>query len=161
LAIIGPFMNLIDGLTVMIIAMASLAIVIWRSARRLYSMVREASIALVEQMDSLNENAPGSSPSSDASDGLGGIGPLTQVPIPEGSAAIGRSLSDLNLHAMTGAMVMAIARDGHSVILPCGPEVLGVGDTIVIAGPSGAIAAARDLLTTRAHAEPAQQPNIQ
>jgi monovalent cation:H+ antiporter-2, CPA2 family len=161
LAIIGPFMTVIDGLTVMIVAMASLTIVIWRSARHLYAMVREASIALVERMDTLDGNSPTPSAVADTSESLGGIGPLTQVAIPEGSAAIGRSLSDLNLHATTGAMVMAIARDGRSVILPGGTEVLGPGDTIVIAGPSGAVAAARHLLTTSAHSEPSQQPTVQ
>ena len=160
LAIIGPFMTVIDGLTVMIIALVALTIVIWRSARHLYAMVRQASIALVEQMDSLNESSP-ESPSAAVTDSLGGIGPLTQVPILEGSSAIGRSLSDLNLHATTGAMVMAIARDGRSVILPGGPEVLAVGDTIVIAGPSGAIAAARALLMNPAHSEPSPPPVVQ
>jgi K+:H+ antiporter len=59
---------------------------------------------------------------------------------------VGRSLSDLNLHAATGAMVMAIARDGRSVTLPGGSEVLCAGDTIALAGSSDAIAAVRELI---------------
>jgi len=161
LAIIGPFMSVFDGLTVMLIAMGALAIVIWRSASHLYAMVHEASVALVERMDSLHEIPPASASTGDAGHGPGGIGPMTPVRILEGSGAIGRSLSDLNLHATTGAMVMAIARNGSNVILPGGSEVLRAGDTIVIAGPTDAISAAKGLLAEPSKTESAPQPVIQ
>jgi CPA2 family monovalent cation:H+ antiporter-2 len=127
LAIIGPFMSLIDGLAVMLIALAGLAIVIWRSARGLYALAHAVA-------------AGSAVPDAD------GIGPLTQVQIAEGSDASGRTLSDLNLHAATGAMVMAITRDGQKVILPGGSEILHAGDTIALAGSSEAVAAAREML---------------
>jgi monovalent cation:H+ antiporter-2, CPA2 family len=161
LAIIGPFMCVIDGVAVMLIAMSGLAIMIWRSARHLYSLVHEASGALVARIDSLRENSPGSSSAGDAGLSSGGIGPLTQVQIPEGSAAIGMSLSDLNLHAATGAMVMAIVRDSRSVTLPGGSEVLRAGDAIALAGPSDAVAAACELLAVPADAALAPRPAIQ
>jgi hypothetical protein len=154
-------MSLLDGVGVMLIAMSGLAIVIWRSARHLYALVREASVALVERMDSSRELPPASSSTGDAAVGWSGIGPVTRVRVSEESAAIGRSLSDLNLHALTGAMALAIARDGRAVILPGGSEVLREGDTIALAGPSGAVAAARELLATPAHSAPAQQSVIQ
>ena len=56
------------------------------------------------------------------------------------------SLGDLNLHAVTGAMVMAIARDGRGIGLPGGDEILRLGDALALAGSSEAISAARELL---------------
>jgi CPA2 family monovalent cation:H+ antiporter-2 len=141
LAIVGPFMSVLDGVALMLIAMAGLAIVILRSARQLYALARASA-----------GNTPATSD---------GIGPFIHLPIPEGSAAVGRSLSDLNLHAATGAMVMAIVRDGHSVILPGGSEVLRAGDTIALAGSSDAIAAAHDLLAPPVHSASAPQPTNQ
>jgi K+:H+ antiporter len=161
LAIIGPFMSVIDGVSLMLIAILGLAIVIWRSARRFYAVVREASVVLVERMDSSRELPPAASLTGEAPADSGGIGPLTRVRVSEESAAIGRSLLALNLHAITGAMAIAIARDGRTVILPGGSEVLRAGDTIALAGPSGAVAAARELLATPAHSASAQQATIQ
>ncbi len=153
LAIIGPFMSLIDGLSVMLLAIAGLAFVIWRSAKHLQVLMREASGALFERMNWLRGTSP--VPSADGTLSPGEFGPLPQIIISADSGAIGKRLGDLNLHAATGAMVMAIARDGHSVTLPGGSEVLRAGDTITLAGSSAAIAAARELLASPARPEPA------
>jgi CPA2 family monovalent cation:H+ antiporter-2 len=150
LAIIGPFMSVLDGVAVMIIAMSGLAIVIWRSASQLYAMVRETPGALLTRMDAMRDNHPLPSSSGDTPGGAGPIGRLTEVRIPPRSAAIGMTLRDLNLHAATGAMVMAIMRDDSSVALPGGSEILRAGDAIALAGSSDAVTAARELLTTSA-----------
>ena len=57
------------------------------------------------------------------------------------------SLGDLNLHAATGATVVAIVRDGRGVALPGGGEILRAGDTLALAGSTDALAAARDLIS--------------
>lgn len=150
LAIIGPLMSLIDGLSVILIAIAGLAFVIWRSAKHLNALMREASGAIVDRIGSLRDSTPAPSADGNLNLGSGGFGPLTRIIISADSAAIGKKLGDLNLHAVTGAMVMAIARDNRRVILPGDTEVVSAGDTIVLAGPSNAIAAARDLLTSSA-----------
>jgi CPA2 family monovalent cation:H+ antiporter-2 len=160
LAIIGPFMSVIDGVAVMLIAMTGLAIVIWRSAHHLYVLVREASGALVTRPGFLQDSWSASASAGITGVRSRGIGPLTEVRIAEGSVAIGMSLSDLNLHAATGAMVMAIARDGRSITLPGGSEVLRAGDAIALAGPSEAVAAARELLAVPADSALAPTPTL-
>jgi CPA2 family monovalent cation:H+ antiporter-2 len=67
------------------------------------------------------------------------------------------SLRELNLHAATGATVVAIARNGHGVALPSGEETLRAGDTLALAGSRDAIAAARDLIAAPADSESAIQ----
>jgi CPA2 family monovalent cation:H+ antiporter-2 len=152
LAIVGPFMSLIDGLSVMLIALAGLTFVIWRSARHLHALMYGASGTLIERMGLLRESSR--APYAGGDLGLDGFGPLPRIMIAADSAVIGKKLGDLNLHAATGAMVMAIARDGHSVILPGGSEDLRAGDTITLAGSTGAIAAARELLLAPARPAP-------
>jgi CPA2 family monovalent cation:H+ antiporter-2 len=159
LAIVGPFMSLIDGLAVMLIAIVGLAIVILRSARQLYALARDPSSMLVDRMDLVRGPLSAAPANNDAISGR--IGPLTRIHIPEGSGAVGRSLSELDLHAATGAMVMAIVRDGDSVMLPGGAEVLRAGDTIALAGSSEAVGAAQDLLAPAAHSTLALEPAIQ
>ncbi|HXG52091.1 MAG TPA: cation:proton antiporter [candidate division Zixibacteria bacterium] len=61
------------------------------------------------------------------------------VSILEGSPAAGRSLGELDLRKRTGALVIAVVRDGK----PCegvGPDfVLAVGDRLVLSGPHQAL----------------------
>ncbi len=158
LAIIGPFINLLDGLAVMAIALAGLAIVIWRNSRDLYARLRESSAVLVERMASVPGIPPRPISAGSAVTGGGEIGPLTQVRIQEVSNAVGRSLGEINLHAATGAMVMAVEREGRIVILPGGSEVLRAGDMIALAGPSNAVTAASEILTAPVPATPGEQP---
>ena len=145
LAIVAPFMSEIDGLAVMVVAVAGLAIVIWRSARHLHVLVRQASGSIVERMISSREMAALSAAEEAA--GVAGLGPLVHVRISDGSRAIGMSLGDLNLRAETGATVVAIVRGGQGVMVPGGTEVLRAGDTVVLAGPADALIAARNLLS--------------
>lgn len=158
LAIVAPFMSQLDGLAVMIVAVAGLAIVIWRSARHLHALVREASGSIVERLLSSREMAAVSAAEEAAA--AAGIGPLVHVRIPDSSVAIGMSLGDLNLHAVTGAMVVAIVRGGQGVIVPGGAEVLRAGDTLVLAGPSDAVSAARNLLSAAVGIEAAAEPDL-
>ena len=144
LAIIAPFMSLYDGLAVMMIVVTGLAIVVWRSARKLYALMQEASGSLVDRLMRARElSPPGALDSPDSA----GVGPLVWVRIPAEGDTLGKSLGDLNLHATTGATVVAIARDGRGVALPGGEEVLRAGDTLALAGSTDAIAAARNLIS--------------
>ena len=154
LAIVGPFMSLADGVSVMLLAIGGLALVILRSARQLQVLIREGTGGLFERLHWLRETAPAAT--TDGSLGPGVFGPLPRITLAVDSGAAGKRLRDLNLHAATGAMVMAIARAGSSVILPGGDAILQPGDTIALAGSSTAIAAARELLT--ASAPPARAP---
>ncbi len=155
LAIITPLLSLFDGLAVMLIAVTGLAIAISRIAHDLYAMMHTTSGALVERLMGLREHSPAA---NTAAADAAGIGPLIWAPILDGSWAVGTSLADLNLHAITGAMVTAIARGGHSVILPGGEEILHAGDTLALAGSTDAVAAARSLLDPPAGLPPNTAP---
>jgi monovalent cation:H+ antiporter-2, CPA2 family len=109
LAIVAPFMSLYDGLAVMMIVVTGLAIVIWRSARKFSALMQEASSSLVARLMRSRELSPLGAPDSLDS---AGVGRLVWVRVPDDGGALGRSLGDLNLHAATGATVVAIARTG-------------------------------------------------
>ena len=94
-------------------------------------------------MRSRELSPPGALDSPDSA----GVGPLVWVRVPDDGGALGMSLGDLNLHAATGATVVAIARDGQGVALPSGKEILRAGDTLALAGSTDALAAARDLIS--------------
>jgi CPA2 family monovalent cation:H+ antiporter-2 len=157
IAIVAPLMSLFDGLVVMVIVVTGLAIVIWRSARHLYRMTQEASGSMVERLMLSRQLSPHALETADSA----GLGPLVWVRIPDGSGALGMSLGDLNLHAVTGAMVMAIARDGRGIGLPGGDEILRLGDALALAGSSEAIAAARELLSVPAMIPASPQVSLQ
>jgi CPA2 family monovalent cation:H+ antiporter-2 len=144
LAIIAPLMSLFDGLAVMIIVVAGLGIAVWRIARDLYALMHTTSGALVERLKRARELSP--SNATEIADSVG-VGPLMWVRVPNGSGAIGMKIGDLNLHAITGVSVMAIVRDGHSIVMPGSEEVLHAADTLAMAGSTDAVAAARDILS--------------
>ena len=74
---------------------------------------------------------------------LPGIGEPESLRVPDESPVVGRSLADLDLRGVTGATVLAIARDGHGIAVPAPTEVLRGGDVLAVAGTHDAIAAAR------------------
>jgi CPA2 family monovalent cation:H+ antiporter-2 len=62
------------------------------------------------------------------------------------SAAVGQSLAELNLRGRSGATVLAISRDGESIVVPTADERLKAGDVLAITGSHDAIEAAKALL---------------
>jgi CPA2 family monovalent cation:H+ antiporter-2 len=76
---------------------------------------------------------------------LPGFGGLASITVGPGSAAIGRTLADLDLRAKTGATVLAIARGAHGMATPSPTEPLQQGDVLAMAGSDEAIGAAREL----------------
>jgi CPA2 family monovalent cation:H+ antiporter-2 len=82
---------------------------------------------------------------------LPGLGAPEPARLAAGSAAIGRTLRELDLRGVTGATVLAITRPaggGFEPRLPTGREVLVAGDVLALAGTSEAVEAARALLAT-------------
>jgi Na+/H+ antiporter NhaD/arsenite permease-like protein len=61
-------------------------------------------------------------------------------------AAIGKSLSTLNVRARTGAAVVTITRDGRDMASPSPVEPLQEGDVLTLAGSPDAVAFAVELL---------------
>jgi CPA2 family monovalent cation:H+ antiporter-2 len=61
------------------------------------------------------------------------------------SAAVGRTLAQLDLRGLTGATVLALHRAGGTTI-PSADDVLRAGDVLVLAGTADAVAAAGHLM---------------
>lgn len=77
---------------------------------------------------------------------LPGLGEPVAVRIDAGSAVVGQSLAELNLRGRSGATVLAISRDGESIVVPTAGERLQPGDVLALAGSHDAIETARELL---------------
>ncbi|MHB8381696.1 MAG: cation:proton antiporter domain-containing protein [Candidatus Binataceae bacterium] len=137
LAIVQPFLEPVEGVGAIVIGLVLMAVVIWRSARKLQGNLR-AVADLIGAAFAASRNAPHEVP---------GLGTVTPIVLGAGAAAIGKTLADLDLRAATGATAVAIARSGGDVIVPSGEEMLGMGDVIEVVGPRERVEAARHLLT--------------
>ena len=75
-----------------------------------------------------------------------GLGQPVLVQLSPGSPAVGRTLAELQLRGVTGALVLAIARGEESIAVPLADEVLRAADVLALAGTREAITAAAELL---------------
>jgi CPA2 family monovalent cation:H+ antiporter-2 len=71
---------------------------------------------------------------------------ITPVLVRPDSDGVGRSVAELDLHTISGAVVVAIGRGDAEVVAATGAEILRPGDILELAGSSAAVAAARRLL---------------
>lgn len=78
---------------------------------------------------------------------LPGFEGLATIEIRTNSTAVGRSLADLDVRALTGATVLAVSRGSSGIATPSPTEPLHAGDVLAMAGSDEAIAAARELLS--------------
>jgi CPA2 family monovalent cation:H+ antiporter-2 len=157
-AITQPFLRGTPILVVLLVAAGILAIGFWRAARDLHGHARAGADVIVSMLAQHMDN--GALPPEEfsrtmaetmehASAALPGLGDPTPVIIDATSAAVGRSLSEVNLRGLTGATVLAIFRTaGHGprTLVPTGRERLQAGDVLTLAGSHEAIAAAREEL---------------
>ncbi len=85
---------------------------------------------------------------------LPGFGGLVSVTLEPQSAAVGRSLAQLDLRARTGATVLAIGRGGGGFATPTPNEALAAGDVLALTGSDGALVAAKAALAGVASSNP-------
>ena len=71
-----------------------------------------------------------------------------------GSSAIGKTIGQLDLRSLTGAVVVAIGRDHDGLVVPSDDEMLRESDVLGLAGPHHAIRAAIERLSPARAAEP-------
>jgi K+/H+ antiporter YhaU regulatory subunit KhtT len=83
---------------------------------------------------------------------LPGLGEPEPIRVTAGSPVVHKSLAALDLRGLTGAMVLAIMRDGEQIVAPGGRVELLEGDVLAVAGQKEAIEAARAIV------EPATGP---
>jgi len=124
---------------------------VWRATANLQDHVRAGSELIVEAL-ARQSRAQAEPELEEVRALLPGIAGLTPLRLPPGSAAVGRSLRELDMRAQTGATVLAIHRGEGGTVLPSAEEVLRAGDVLALAGSGEAIAAAAEILARGAAA---------
>jgi CPA2 family monovalent cation:H+ antiporter-2 len=149
LAVTQIFLPSYSGPLVLFLVLAGFGVAIWRSVRDLEGHVRagaQAVVAALGRYARAGSPAPGSEALADVNKLLPGLGEPVAVRIDSASPAVGQSLADLNLRGRSGATVLAISRDGESIVVPTAGERLRAGDVLALAGAHEAIDAAKELL---------------
>jgi CPA2 family monovalent cation:H+ antiporter-2 len=143
-AVTQPFVP--GGALVVLLALVALTIAARRSIVDLDGHLRAGSELIVEVLgrQASKHEAPASIVG--VGDLMPGMSDVAAVTLPENSAAVGRSLADLDLRARTGATVLAIRRGEVGLPAPSPKEPLRSGDVLALAGSDAELAAAREVL---------------
>ncbi len=151
-ALTQPFLPSWAEVGVLSAMLVGLGFILWRSATNLEGHVKAGAEMIVEALVA-QARKRGTNPDQQGLDRIKDLMPGLGEPVPfwlnERSAAVGKTLAQLNLRGLTGASILAIARGEQSVIVPKANEVLRGGDVLAIAGTHDAIAAAKELLELR------------
>ena len=142
LAIVQPFIGSVEGIGIVVVSIVLISIVVVRSARRMQSRMLEAAGLISAALRRL----PAAVSADRRAYEVPGIGMVTPVIVQSASGGVGRRLSEIDLQTNSGAVVLAIARDGADVAVPTGEEVLRAGDVLELAGSTDALASAIRLL---------------
>jgi len=145
LALTQPVLPGPSGALVLALLVIALGVTFWRSATNLQGHVRAGAEVILEALAA--QSRPRANPSErDALEHvhqlLPGLGALAAVRLEPGSAAVGKTLAQLNLRGRTGATVLAVTRSSGGVLVPTAQERLQAGDVLAIAGTHEAIEAA-------------------
>jgi CPA2 family monovalent cation:H+ antiporter-2 len=173
LAITQPMLGGVYAPIVFGLLLVVLGISFWRGATDLQGHVSAGAQAIVEvliaQAHKGGAAAQGSDPHASQAEAHGalhqvhkllpGLGEPTPVQLTDQSAAVGKSLAELNLRGVTGATVLAITRGGEGLLVPTAKEVLQAGDTLALAGTHDAIDSARTLLLVEQGSPEAPEPS--
>jgi CPA2 family monovalent cation:H+ antiporter-2 len=146
--VIQPFVPALPLAGVLAALVVVLVVPFWRTATNLEQHVRAGAQVIGEALAAQTIASPEHERKTLDQIGtlLPGLGALAMVHLLAGDPAVGRTLKQLNVRGLTGATVLAVQRKDHNTVVPTGDEVLGVDETLVIAGTSDAVAAAAALL---------------
>ncbi len=151
LAIVQPFLEPLEGVGVLALAVAAMGIVTWRGVSRTLGQMREAARLIARALAvEHTQKMPGKLQEEE----IPGLGVIVPVRLEPGSPASGRTIADLHLPSATGAVVVAIGRGHDGLVVPGHHEVLRDGDVLGLAGTHHAIRAAIERLTPPHRAEP-------
>ncbi len=157
LAIVQPFLQPLEGVVVLVLAIVAMCIVTWRGVSRTLGQMREAARLIGRAL--AVEHAQ-TSPGKLQEEVIPGLGVIVPVRLEPGSPASGRTIADLHLPSSTGAVVVAIGRGQDGLVVPGHNEVLRDGDVLGLAGPHHAIRAAIEKLSPLHAAEPVSSSGL-
>lgn len=148
-ALTQPFVPGAYGAITVALLVGGLAVSFWRNAENLQLHVRAGAEVIVGALAKRSrDSAPVAVEAlADVEQMLPGLGDLVAVPLHAGSAAVGKTLAQLNLRGRTGATVLAITRPEGPVLAPGAQERLRAGDVLALAGTADAIAAGKARLS--------------
>jgi CPA2 family monovalent cation:H+ antiporter-2 len=150
LAVTQPFVGGWAPAVALALVLVVLGISFWRNAVNLQGHMR-AGIEMIAQVlgrDSRTASSPAEDALASVRPYIPGLGEPLSVRLGLHSAAVGKTLAELQLRGLTGATVLAIARGPEGVVVPTARETLRAGDVLVITGTHEACDAARALLET-------------
>jgi CPA2 family monovalent cation:H+ antiporter-2 len=151
-AITQPFLPPFRGAALLLFLLVLLAFPFWRGAANLQGHARAGAQALADALARQTQAARSTAtePSlADVNETLAGLGSPVAVELGPNSPHLGKTLAEMKLRGLTGATILAIRRGGESIIIPSGHERLEPGDVLAVAGTNDAIAAARDILSSK------------
>jgi len=149
LAVTQPFLPRYQGIVIVLLALAGLGILFWRTATNLQGHMRASAEMMAEALGPRHRGAEAAT-LEQVQHLLPGLGTLVPVRVAAGSAAAGLTLAELNLRGRTGATAVALARDvDDAMVLPTAKTLLREGDLLALAGSHDAIEEATRLLTGR------------
>ncbi len=148
-ALTQPFLPGIAGAAVLALVVILLGVTFWRSATNLQGHVRAGAEVVLEAL--VAHARPRATPTEPDTleqihELLPGLGALAAIRLDPGSAAIGKTLAQINLRGRTGATVLAVTRTAGGVLVPSAKELLREGDVLAVAGTHDAIEAAKTLI---------------
>ncbi len=160
MALTQPFLPGLQVALVLILAVATLLMTLWRDASDLNEHVHAVAQTLLAGLAHLTHD-PDAPREASSLDELGrllpGMGALAKVTLEADSSAIGRTLAELDLRGRTGASVLAISNGEEGVTIPTALQRLRAGDVLALSGSEEAVAAASGLLQGRASREDARE----
>jgi CPA2 family monovalent cation:H+ antiporter-2 len=149
-AVVQPFLPSVEGVGILLVALALLVLPLWRSATNLEGHVRAGAQVILERLAAesaaTHEPEVGRRPGDVSAGLLPGLGNARAVRLRDGARAIGRTLRELDLRGLTGATIIAIDRDPADVVYPSADERLRAGDTLILTGTEAAVEAAAGLV---------------
>ena len=145
-AITLPFLPNFSGILILAVILAVFGFVVWRGATDLDAHFRAGAQVIIQALSS----ATGSyqTAADEVERVLPGLGEITSFQLTENHPAVGKTLAELDIHALTGALVVGIVRNSNHVLVPGGNEQLQSGDVLALLGSQDAVDSARSLLSS-------------
>jgi CPA2 family monovalent cation:H+ antiporter-2 len=154
-AVTQPFVPTLRGAAVLLALLVLLAITFWKNATNLQGHTKAAAQAIAQAIG--RQTTRGRAMEADqlrAEEKLEelnrivtGLGSPVSIEIRSGTSVEGKTLAEIKLRGLTGATILAIERNGESIVVPAGNERLRAGDILAVAGTRTAVDAARELLS--------------
>ena len=156
-AVTQPFAPRLPGIVFVFAAGIVLFLAIWRSAKNLQGHAVAGGEVIAAALARRMAEGSAEDPMVKMHAMLPGLGEPVAMTVAPGSAADGRTLSELNMRGATGATVLALLRGSNPHISPRGDMRLEQGDVIAVAGTHDAVNGVRAMVAApQAPAPPVQ-----